>query len=136
MFGNFFRKRELKKLEMEQKRREEFEILKEKLKENENFTNRTKEKLSDLFRVFKEYEETGKRVSVIYEELEEKTAQIDILNSKSYKFIFKLINDWKIKKLTMQREKNKQKIEASEKTINEKKEEIRKSIYGLLDSFE
>ncbi|MCL2801262.1 MAG: hypothetical protein FWD28_05850 [Treponema sp.] len=136
MFGNFFKKRQQKKLEMEQKRREEYEKLREKLKTNETFTKEIKSKINDLYAVFKEFEEAGKKTSEVYEELEEQTGQIDILNTRSYKFIFKLINDWNIRKLTRQREKNKQKIENSEKTINEKKEEIRKTIYGLLDFFE
>ncbi|MCL2440368.1 MAG: hypothetical protein FWD14_01380 [Treponema sp.] len=136
MFGNFFQKREQRKKEIEQQRREEFEKLREKQKENELFTGNLKEKLIDLQKIFREFEETGKRSAVIYCELEEKTKQIDMLSSDSAKFIFKIINNWKINKLQRQREKNKKEIEESEKNMSETKEEIRKSIYSLLDSFE
>jgi len=136
MLSKFFMKRELKKTEIEQKRREEFEKLREKQNENEIFTAKIRDSLNELQRTFKEYEEIEKKNNLAFKELELKTEQIDILKSRSPKFIFKIIDEWKIIKITRQREKQKQNIEESENAIGEKKEEIRKSIYNLLDSFE
>jgi len=128
-------RKEQKRKENEQKRKEEYENLKLKQKENELFILNTKEKLNTLQKTFKEFEEIEKQSAVIYDELEEKTNQIEILNENPGKFIFKIINAWKIKKLTIQCDKQKQQIEDSEKIIIDKKEEIKFSIGELLDSF-
>ena len=128
-------KKEQKRMETEQKRKEEYEKLKLKQKENEFFIKNTKERLSCLQKTFKEFEDLEKLSAIIYDELEEKTNQIEKLKEKPGKFIFKIINAWKIKKLTIQCDKQKQQIENSEKIIIDKKEEIKFSIGELLDSF-
>jgi len=128
-------KKELKRKEIEQKRKEEYEYLKLKQKENELFIINTKEKLSALQKTFKEFEEIEKQSTVIYDELEEKTNQIEKLKENPSRFIFKIINAWKIKKLIVQCSKQKQQIEDSEKIIIDKKEEIKFSIGELLNSF-
>jgi len=129
------RKREQKRLEIEQKRKEEYERLKIKQKENELFILNTKEKLDDLQRTFKEFEEFEKITSVLYEEIEEKTTQIELLKEKSSKFIFKIFDNWKINKLNRQCAKYKQKIEEAEVIITEKKSAIKYSIGELLNTF-
>jgi len=128
-------KKEQKRMEIEQKRREEYEQLKLKQKENEFFIKNTKERLSCLQKTFKEFEDLEKQSAVIYDELEEKTNQMEKLRENPGKFIFKIFNTWKIKKLTAQCDKQKQLIEDSEKIIIDKKEEIKFSIGELLDSF-
>jgi len=132
---NINNRKEQKRKEIEQKRKEEYENLKLKQKENELFILNTKEKLSALQKTFKEFEEIEKQSAVVYDELEEKTNQIEKLNENPGKFIFKIINAWKIKKLTVQCNKQKQQIEESEKIIIDKKEEIKFSIGELLNSF-
>jgi len=132
---NINKKLELRRKEIEQKRKEEFEKLKQKREENEYFVSKTKDKIAVLNIIFKELEEVERTSSEIYEEIEEKTTQIDMLSETSYKFIFKLINDWKIKKLVKQCKKQKQRIEESEKKMSFKKEELKGSIVELLNIF-
>jgi len=130
----FFNKREQRKREIEQKRREEFELLRQKQIENEAFILNIKNGLNDIQKTFKELEETEKRSSEIYRELEDKSTQIDVLSEKSLKFIFKIINDLNIRKLTNLCKKQKQQLENYTGLINDKKEEIRFSLSELLNS--
>ena len=134
IFKLFFSKRAQRKKEIEQKRREEFESLRQKQIENEAFILSVKSGLNDIQKIFRELEETEKRSSEVYLELEDKSTQIELLSEKSFKFIFKIINDWNIRKLTNQCKKQKQQLENFNSLINDKKEEIRSSLNELLNS--
>ena len=135
-FGrNFKEKREQKKREKEQERREEIKRLEEKQQENRIFISDIKVKLNDLQKIFKELEETEKRSFVLFGEFEENTKQIDLLNEKPGKFIFRLFNQSKIKKLNILCGKQKQEMAKVEKTLNDKKEEMRNLADVLLKSF-
>ncbi|MCL2720674.1 MAG: hypothetical protein FWD47_04980 [Treponema sp.] len=130
----FFNKRAQRKREIEQKRREEFELLRQKQKENEAFVLNVKNGLNEIQKTYKELEDTEKRCFEIFRELEDKSMQIETLSEKSYKFIFKLINDWNIRKLTNQCKKQKQQLEKYSGLLSDKKEELRFSLSELLNS--
>ena len=135
-FGkNFKDKREQKKREKEQERREEIKKLEEKQQENRIFISDIKDKMHDIQKIFKELEETEKRSFVLFGEFEENTKQIDLLNEKPAKFIFKLFNLNKIKKLNILCGKQKQEMVRVDKTLNDKKEEMRNLVDVLLKSF-
>jgi uncharacterized phage infection (PIP) family protein YhgE len=131
---NFKNKKEQRKRQKEQERREEIERLREKQEENEIFIEDFRRGLEDIKKTFNDTEEKEKQYRKSIEELEENLKQIDILSSKKSMFIFKILNDLKIKKLSDQCSKQKQAIEEIEKIITNRKEEIKKAIYELLDS--
>jgi len=133
--SNFRNKREEKRKIAEQERREEIQRLEEKQQENKIFVSTVKDKLYDLLKIFKELEDIEKESSAMINELINKIKQIDELNEKPAKFIFKLINDSKIVKLTGQCSKQRKKIEELEKTIKAKKEEIDESLDIVSDLF-
>jgi len=122
-FKNIKARNEQKKLDAELKRKEEFDALLKKQKANETLIFDIKNGLHDLQKSFKDLEEVIKKSSLMCNELVARTEQIIILKEKPYKFIFKLINNWKIKKLTLQCDAQKKKIEESEKVIIKNKEE-------------
>jgi len=65
----------------------------------------------------------------------DKVIQIDALHEKPSKFIFKFLDDLKIKNLTTQCDKQKKSIEKLEKSYDSKKEEIIYLINVLSDLF-
>ena len=69
-------------------------------------------------------------------EFEENLKQIDIINEKQSKFIFKLFNQSKIKKLNILCTKQKQEIAQIDNILNTKKEEMRNLSDALLKSFD
>jgi len=132
IFSNFFSKREQKRKEIELRRKEEYDKLREKRLENQIFISNIKVKLIDLQQLLNDLENMEKRSSAIQEEIEKKSQEIEFINSKPSKFIFKWIDNWKIKKLKAQCDKQKHRIEDYEKSINVKKDEIKNMANGLV----
>jgi len=129
-------KREQKRKIAEQERIEEIQRLEVKQVENNAFISALKGRINDLQKIYKELEDKEKESSAMIDELIDKIKQIDALNEKPAKFIFKLINDSKIRKLTGQCGKHRQKITEVNKVIAAKKNEIKDSAGALLDSLE
>ena len=132
---NFRNRREQKRKIAEQERKEEIERLDEKQQANKVLISAVKSRLTDLQKAFKELEDEENKVSAMYDDIKEKIYQIDILNEKPPKFIFKLMNDAKIKKLAIQCDKQKKLVKKSEDAFNTKKDELSGYISVLSDSF-
>jgi len=126
---------EQKKRERELKRKEEIKRLEERQQANNLLISTVKNKLNDLQKAFKELEDSENEVSALYDEIIEKMLQVDALHEKPSKFIFKLLDDIKIKNLTNQCGKQKQSIEKLEKTFIAKKEEMASHVTILADTF-
>jgi len=136
-FGRNIRERKEQKRKIsEQKRKEEIQQLEEKQQKNMVFISTVKNKLNDLQKAVKELEDKENEILALYEDTKEKILLIDDLHQKPSKFIFNLMNDGKIKKLTGQCDKQKKAIEQLENTINIKKEEILSLIDVLSESIE
>ncbi|MCL2231235.1 MAG: hypothetical protein FWC01_09090 [Treponema sp.] len=134
-FKNIKANKDQKKLEAELKRKEEFDTLLNKQKANETLVYDLKTGLHDLQKSFKDLEDVIKKSSLMCNELVARTEQITILKAKPNKFIFKILNNWKIKKLTIQCDAQKKKVEESEKIIGKSKEEAMDALKKLQGVF-
>ena len=135
-FGkNLRHKREQKRILAEQERREEIERLEEKQQVNKAFISAVKNGLNDLHKAYKELENEENKVSAMYDDIKDKIMEIDILNEKPSKFILKLMNEAKIKKMTMLCDKQKKSLKKAEETYEIKREEMKGLISVFSDSF-